>query len=432
MACLALVPPLTTLTRRMRSARMVRNTGSMMLNQGGRVLLQGVYFVVVARVLGVDGFGAFSGTIALVALLAPFGSLGAVNLMIKHVAMDSRAAPSWFATALAVTSLASITLITLLGLAAPLVAPNSVSVETVLLVASADLLGARLIEVAGGVYQAQEKMFRTAMFPLLLHGARLLLGLAAIALPGEVTLNGWAVSYLAASVIVTGFLLFKTGQDIGAQRPRFREYWTEWRQGVLFSLSLSSQSVYNDIDKAMLARLSTLEATGVYSAAYRVIDMAFTPMRALLAASYAKFFVHGRYGIAGVLPFTRKLAVPGLAYCLFASVALLVSADLVPFILGSSFEGSVSALRALAVLPLLKGCHYLAADSLTGAGHQGARSAVQVGIAALNLALCFALIPRFDYWGAVIASLVCDGALAIFMWGLVLKISRARYSTLRS
>lgn len=397
----------------------------MMLNQGGRVLLQGVYFVIVARVLGVAGFGAFSGTIALVALLAPFGSLGAVNLMIKHVAMDGRAAPTWYTTALAVTSLASITLIALLGLAAPWVAPSSVSVETLLLIASADLLGARLIEVAGGVYQAQEKMFRTAMFPLLLHGARLLLGLAAIALPGEVTLNGWAVSYLAASVIVAGFLLLRTGRDIGAQKPRFREYCIEWRQGVLFSVSLSSQSVYNDIDKAMLARLSTLEATGVYSAAYRVIDMAFTPMRALLAASYAKFFVRGRYGIAGVLPFTRKLATPGLAYCLFASVVLLAAADLVPFILGSSFEGSVSALRALAVLPLLKGCHYLAADSLTGAGYQGARSAVQVGIAALNVALCFALIPHFDYWGAVIASLVCDGALAIFMWVLVLKVSRA-------
>src|SRR6185295_10518458 len=105
------------------------------------------------------------------------------------------------------------------------------------------------------------------------------------------------------------------------------------------------QTVYNDIDKAMLGRLGTLEATGIYTAAYRVVDMAFTPMRAILSASYTRFFRTGRRGLANTVAFSKQIAKPGLGYCLFASVALFFGADLIPWLLGSSFDDSVGAVR---------------------------------------------------------------------------------------
>ena len=39
----------------------------------------------------------------------------------------------------------------------------------------------------------------------------------------------------------------------------------------------------------MLARLGTLEATGIYGAAYRLIDVSFAPVASLLTAAYAVF-----------------------------------------------------------------------------------------------------------------------------------------------
>ena len=56
----------------------------------------------------------------------------------------------------------------------------------------------------------------------------------------------------------------------------------EVREGFYFAASQTAQTVYNDIDKTMLARLSTLEATGIYGAAYRIIDVSFVPVSALL------------------------------------------------------------------------------------------------------------------------------------------------------
>jgi O-antigen/teichoic acid export membrane protein len=54
------------------------------------------------------------------------------------------------------------------------------------------------------------------------------------------------------------------------------------------------------------------------------------------------------------------------------------------------------------------------------------RSAVQVGIAVANVALNLALIPSMGYWGAVVASLLSDGLLAIMMWATVLVKLRTR------
>jgi O-antigen/teichoic acid export membrane protein len=72
----------------------------------------------------------------------------------------------------------------------------------------------------------------------------------------------------------------------------------------------SAQSFYNDIDKTMPARLGTLDETGIYSAAYRLIDIAFIPVRAVLNAALPGFFHNGVEGISGgVVPAPLPVAV---------------------------------------------------------------------------------------------------------------------------
>lgn len=420
------MPPWSPLARRLAGGRLVRNTGIALGGQIGRVLLQGAYFVVVARVLGVSGFGAFAGTVALVALVAPFGSLGAINLMISNIVTEPSSAARQFATAVAVTAASGVVFAAALSGVAQWVAPVGVAWWMVLCVAGGDMLGTRLLELAGAVHQAQDRMEQVAVLPLLLHSARLAAVLALAALASTPDLGTWSVLYLIASLVVTVPVLLVTRARVGGGRPDWAQYAVQWRQGVLFAVSFSAQSVYNDIDKAMLGRLATLEATGIYTAAYRLVDLAYVPMRALLAASYARFFREGAGGLRATVAFSRRLAKPGLGYCLFASVALLAGADVVPVLLGDEYADAVTALRWLSIIPLLKGVHYLAADALTGAGQQGARTAFQIGVAVLNVGLNLWLIPRYSYAGAIAASLVCDLALGISLWGLVATRLRRR------
>jgi O-antigen/teichoic acid export membrane protein len=190
----------------------------------------------------------------------------------------------------------------------------------------------------------------------------------------------------------------------------------ELRQGSYFAVGLSAQSIYNDIDKTMLASLASVEATGLYAAAYRLIEVAFVPMRSLLDASYTRFFKAGKTGVKGTWLVARKLLPMMGGYGLVAAVGLYLCAPVVPWVLGPEYQMAVPALQWLAPIVLLKGLHYIAADTLTGADLQGYRSLTQIGVAALNIVLNLWLIPRYGWQGAVIASLASDGLLMVVLW----------------
>ena len=190
----------------------------------------------------------------------------------------------------------------------------------------------------------------------------------------------------------------------------------ELREGFYFSSGLSAQTVYNDIDKTMLAQFGSLGATGIYAAAYRLIDVAFIPIRSLLAAAYPGFFRSGHQGIASSLAYAKRLLPRALAYSAAVAVGLLIAAPLVPKVLGAEYARTTEALRWLALLPLLKTFHYFAADSLSGAGRQGLRTAVQVLIAVFNVLVNLWIIPIYSWRGAAWSSLASDGLLAASLW----------------
>jgi hypothetical protein len=125
------------------------------------------------------------------------------------------------------------------------------------------------------------------------------------------------------------------------------------------------------------ARLDTLHAAGIYAAVYRILDFTFVPMRAALAAAYPRFFKSGANGLGSALRVSKKIALPGIAYAGIVAGVLLFGSTAIPVVLGAEYSQSVGAVQMLAALPLLRWTHYLAADSLTGAGYQGARTVCQ-------------------------------------------------------
>ncbi len=61
---------------RVGQSSLARNTLWMLVSQGVRLLLQSVYFVIIARALGPEEYGRFVGAAAIVAILSPFASFG--------------------------------------------------------------------------------------------------------------------------------------------------------------------------------------------------------------------------------------------------------------------------------------------------------------------------------------------------------------------
>ena len=180
----------------------------------------------------------------------------------------------------------------------------------------------------------------------------------------------------------------------------------------------------NNIDKTMLARLGTLEATGTYAAAFRVVDIAFLPIGSLLAATYARFFQEGVEGVRATGRFAIQMLKLGGGYAIVAAAGLYAVAPVLPAVLGSEYHGAVTAVRWLALLPLLRAIHYFGADALTGAGYQVVRTVILVAVALLNLILNLLLVPRYSWHGAATAVLISNSVLAIGIWTAVWCLRR--------
>src|SRR5262249_54903305 len=158
------------------------------------------------------------------------------------------------------------------------------------------------------------KLNWTALINLTLSLAKLFGAVVLVWLRPHPTALDWGVLYLSSTLVVALAAILLVCWNLGLPRLGFSRARTEIREGLYFATSQMAQTVYNDIDKTMLARLSTLEAAGIYGAAYRIIDVSFVPVSALLWSSYPGFFRAGTDGVSAALRHALPLLRRALAY----------------------------------------------------------------------------------------------------------------------
>lgn len=408
---------------------LARNTYWMLLGQLARLPIQAIYFILIARSLGPKGYGAFVGVAALVAILSPFVSFGSGHILIKNVSRNEASFQSYWGKALFLTFISGIIFSLLIFVIAILFLPSSISIELIISISIADLLFTRLLDIATQAYQSFNRLARTSQFLVLPNIMRLVLLLFLLIITSNPTPTLWGYFYLVSAIISSVIGIYLVNRELGHPIFSRKLILSEKKEGIYFSIALSSQNIYNDIDKTFLTRLATLEAAGIYSAAYRLVDVSFIPIRSLLYASYARFFQNGKTGIEGAVYFAARLLPYAAGYGLLVSIVLYLLAPLLPYILGASFNATVSALQWLSLLPFIKVCHYFAADSLTGAGFQGVRSICQASTAIFNVLLVCWLVPTFSWKGAAWASLLSDSFLALALWGSIYLIGKRNKAT---
>jgi len=300
------------------------------------------------------------------------------------------------------------------------------SVGLLFLLALAQLVFGKLAEQSVQAFQAFERMKEAALLTVLPALCRLTAALYFVYATRTPTPQGWSLLYLVSTVVGTAVTLAAVTRLLSRPVLRPMLLWREAKDGGYFSIGAAAENIYADIDKAMLARLATLNDAGIYAAAYRATFMALTPVRSLLAAAYPRFFQSGQGGIGGSLGLATRLLPVAIAVSAAASLGLLLVAPLVPSVLGGEYRDSIEALRWLAVLPLLQSLDYLAGDTLSGAGYQGIRSAVQAGVIPLNVSLNLWLIPLYSWKGAAWATLISEGTLVLGLWMTVWIITRRK------
>ncbi|HET6217361.1 MAG TPA: oligosaccharide flippase family protein [Acidobacteriaceae bacterium] len=402
---------------------LLRDTTHLSIGQGFRLIIQATYFVLIARSLGPDAYGAFVTVVAMAALLGPFSGLGTPNLFIKNVRSGKRKAAICWGNGILATVLSG-TLLSALGLGLSVVLHLKTVPLVVTIVCVSDLIFLKVTELAAFGFTALDQMKQTSVQSVVVSLLRLAGIVALIVTVHPVTLRLWVFIYLITTLLGTIYAVAQGGRLWGHPVIDLAALREDAAEGVFFSVAGSATTVYNDIDKIMLSRLADLAATGVYAAAYRVIDVTMTPVRSLAAAAYPQFFRKGMGGMAQTYPYALSLIAKTAIYGSLASTGLWLLAPLLPHVLGTKYEAVVPAVRWLALIPLLRCIHSFLADALSGAGLQRARTGIQVLVALINIALNVVILPQYSWRGAAWTSVGCDGLLVVLFWSSALYYHR--------
>jgi O-antigen/teichoic acid export membrane protein len=396
----------------------------MISGQGIAVLFQAAYFVLIGRTLGSKEYGAFVGVVSLVTVLSNFSTLGMEMILVRNISRERDSFASTWGSALLVTGGGFVALLVVAMAFGHFVLPPELRILVPYIALSDGLLG-KVTQLAGRAFQGAGQLAYMAKLTVLTNAGRAAMAAAlffyARSSGSHPSAYTWTKIYWLSTLAI-GIISFVL-VTVHLGWPKFRRLSLhDLFEGVSFSLSTSSISVYNDIDKTFLVSAGQLYAVGIYTAAYRVIDVASIPIYSIYAAATPRMFRQGVSGVHQAKRMSRGLLMKTLPYGAAATIGIFLGASWFPFVFGSSFRGSVEVLRWLCLLPFIRVLHYSWGTTITASASQWNRTATQLGAAGLNLVLNAILIPRWSWHGAAIASLLTDGALAassrVVLWRL--------------
>jgi O-antigen/teichoic acid export membrane protein len=394
----------------------------MMAGQGFGLVLQAAYFILLARLLSSTEYGIFAGAFAFTSIASQFSSVGMGSIFIRYVSLDHKAfSVYWGNILLAIAGTSGLLVLILPFAGQHLLNPSSA--KLVLLSTIANCICGQLTVEISRIFLTFEKMRITATLNLLTQLMRTLAVLLMIVVLHHSTAWWWAVVSMLVSIVASAIAICTVIRCFGW--PRFSPLLFARRgiEGISFAFSASTTPVLNDIDKTMLSSYGMNLENGIYSLAYRVIDMATIPIYAIRDAVLPRMFRNGPAGIVATYELTLRLMKRCLLLGTAAAAGVFVLSPLVPHVLGHGFYESAAALRWLCLIPIFRGVHQLAGSALAGSGFQRYRTLAQVLAGGFNFGVNLWLIPQYGWRGAAWSSLATDGGLAAFNLGVLMLLT---------
>lgn len=413
---------LTSLARGLSLGGQVGDRVSVFGQGAGNALLNGTAFVVnfattllLSRLLGADGFGAYAFAFSLVLLLSVAARLGVTAVLVREIT-EYRLSGSWgfvrgiLRRANQGVLLASLVVCALAAAGFSLTGwpegdlhrPSLLALPLVPLIA--------VTSVRQGVMQGFGRVVlgrapETAIMP-----AVLLLGAGALGLVlGDRFSASWAVvaadvSGVVAVVVGIAFLRRVLPAEARTSTPRFET--RRWTRAVrpLIVLGLVS-SAGGQLPTLVLGALSDPHEVGIYNVAFRIAGVlpflliAMTP--ALMPAVVELRTLERADELQRLLTRSARIIL-----LLSAPIGLIAIAFPTPLlhIFGSDFDGGETALRILAVGQLLSIACGLPGMVLMMIGDANSMTMTFVITTLVTLLLAAALVPGFGASGGAIAS----------------------------
>jgi O-antigen/teichoic acid export membrane protein len=381
-----------------------------------------VSFALLGRSLGTDGYGQYA---SLYAVLNPLGIVAGSGVMLaqaQHVIRDGEDLER--TTRSCVTMTVGIgAACTAVGAAVASQVVHGLAMSAVIAVGLLEFVSYPAVLVAANTVQIRQGYAKSTPVRTIPIVARIVAIFVLFGL-GRLSILSLGVTYLAITATLALFLSARVGARYGIRFWPGRVYHRHLKTSATYSAGISGLSLQNDGDKAVLASYGYATDTGLYSAAYKIVQFGLIPVGSFVSVTHQRFLQHeeGRKGqhLARSIRFGSVCAVYGVLF----SVGLLIAAPLLPLIVGDDFKESVPMVRVLAPLVLCRSLAMFPLNGLMGLGKTFARTLLLLGGAAVSMALYIVLIPHLQWKGAAVGTLIGEASLAVAAWWMLIVYQR--------
>ena len=409
----------------MSERNLAKNTVYYTLALATQKVLSFVYFIFVARMIGVEDQGKYSFALSFTAIFAILLDVGMTQILIRETAKDKKNAPQYLANVNALKAIIAIFIYGLVILVINLMGYPPLTKSLVYVSAVVMIMDSFTLSFYGVIRGHQNLKFES--FGVVVNQ---LIVLAA----GLIVLHLHLGLVVLISVYLLGslFNLLFSGSMLKFRfkiMPRFalnrKLILTIVKWSLPFAIAGIFSRIYSSMDMILLSKLSGDHAVGIYSVAYKVafalqfVALAFS---ASLYPAFSNYFAHSKEHLSSL--FTKSmywliiLAMP-LAFGIIA-----ISDKVIGPVFGAKYGPAVAPLNIL-MLSLLFIFICFPIGALLNACSRQTRNTVNLGVIALfNVVANLILIPLLSYNGAAISNFLSYALLFILGITAVDKIMK--------
>ena len=363
-----------------------------------------VYGIVLARYLGVTGFGLLSTAIAFTTVFAPFTSLGLSTLATREVARDKSLASKYLGNLIIIEIALASGTFCLIALVAYVLRYPPETITLIYILALSVVCGG-FTAIFYSLFQAFERMQYQSLGLILSTGATCVVVIWGIT--AGLGVVWFAFGYFVGSVAVTIYRLIVYSTKFS--QPHIEIDLKFWKrilpEALPFALSGLFTTIYFYIDSVLLSVMKGADAVGWYNAPYRLIMvLLFVPTVISTAVFPAMSRFHATANDSFRLIYKRYFKYMAIVSVPLGIGTTLLASQIITFIFGVPYENSAIALQILIWATVFI---FLTAAFLrlfeTSNRQMMVTKITAVGMVE-NVTLDLILIPRFSYVGTSIAT----------------------------
>ncbi len=377
--------------------------------------------MVLTRYFGTKGYGDYATILTYLGFAGIIVDMGFFSITVREISKPRANIPKIVSNVLSLRIFLSILLF---GGAVGLVflMPYSMTIKLGISIAAIAYLFISLRQIGVSVFQAKLKMDRNAVIDVVTRLLNLILVFAFIKL-------GYGLLAVMVALIIANGLGFLLTLILARKFTRIyftidRKLWKRlfW-EAVPMAIALVLMKIYFQFDIILLSIMKGSHDVGVYSAAYKVLEVLITLPVMLMGSILPSLTFH-----ATKKHFKRVKHLFKKSFDVLMIIALpitvggvILAAPLMNFVAGDKFAGSEKVLVWILIALSFIFMNHVIGHTLIA--HNRQQRLIWQGVlgVVINLGLNLILIPRYSYTGAAVATVITEAAVLFLMVILVGK-----------